>query len=347
MVESRLTTASTGDAACAGHQDRLGAQAMPHQADATPLNVRLPAGMRDQEIEVASRAVTTIDRERLPGHFLKRAPHDDIAVTGEKLTEDRILFKRTLSAGMVEHQWKPGIKGRSASPARRRRLPESLETRSLIVGQHGDGFPHDLLADDSAFKVDQLVGEPRQARVFGLNLEIVAMLHRGDVIGWLGRIPDVDQDRPGCLAGGIGGLVVEDGVVHPAVIELPERPESDCVRAGCELSPKRRRREGSSSRSDHDTSQHAHRERRPGQSHRRFLVPEVDPHTGNDQRARPDRGLVARISGATDGASSCGSCSKPAFTSRPLISRNVKVSPASVIASMFTAMIRGGLTGRA
>ena len=69
---------------------------MSHQADVLPVDVRLPASMRDQEFEVARRTVTPVHRERSAGHVLKRAPHDDITMTGQKLAEDRVVFKRSL-----------------------------------------------------------------------------------------------------------------------------------------------------------------------------------------------------------------------------------------------------------
>ena len=46
-----------------------------------------------------------------------------------------------------------------------------------------------------------------------------------------------------------------------------------------------------------------------------------------ENRGELAQGLFARISGETDGASSCRGCSKPASASQPLISENVKVSP--------------------
>src|SRR5262249_22034947 len=64
--------------------------------------------------------------------------------------------------------------------------------------------------------------------------------HAAGVIRFPGGIPNVDEDGPRRLTGGVGRLVVKSHVVAARVIQLPQRLEADRLRARSQVVAQRR-----------------------------------------------------------------------------------------------------------
>ncbi len=164
----------------------------------------------------------------------------DVAVAGEEFAEHRVVLERRPGPAVIDHHRPLAVERFGVAEAGRRGGPEPLQAPAIRLGQLDRRLAEQLLGHNPSIVLGQRRGELGKPGVVAGNGEVPAMRHRPGVGGSLGRIPDVDQDRPRRLAGGELGLVVEGEVVGPAGIELPVRAEPDRVRPGDEPAPERR-----------------------------------------------------------------------------------------------------------
>jgi hypothetical protein len=73
------------------------------------------------------------------------------------------------------------------------------------------------------------------------DLQVIAVGHRLGIVCFGCRVPQIDENGPGRLAGCIRRLVIKRDLISPRMVELPGGLKANRVRAGLELVPQWRR----------------------------------------------------------------------------------------------------------
>jgi len=131
---------------------------------------------------------------------------------------------------MVDDERELAVEGRGVSETGRRRVQNLVQESPLSVGQLSGRLAQELGANSGAFVFGELGGEPGQTRVVRVDRQIVPVPHRFGIVRPIRGIPDVDQDGPRRLAGGVSGIVLEDRFVGTAPVQLPGRVAPNVTR---------------------------------------------------------------------------------------------------------------------